>query len=169
MKKLALFVVMLALSAGAFAQHGDPPPGPPNGTPNGKPTQTPAQIAAEEVKFLAILLDLNSDQQKKALTLFTTAETNKAKIVTDHLDKDQATLLSTVLAGAGIDSAAAAVGADLGNIAAEEGKAQSALYNDSSLTSDQKAKYKAFLEGEFVVPGDGKGPGNGKGHGPHGH
>lgn len=168
MKKFLLLAVMFAFSAGAFAQHGDPPPGPPSGTPGGKPAQTPAEIAANQVKFLTVLLDLTQAQQNTATGYFTDAENAKALLEAD-IEKQEALVVAAVLATPTGDIATPAgkIGTDTAGIATADAAAEALFYK--LLTSDQKTKYASFLNGDFVVPGNGKGPGNGHGPGTHGH
>ena len=171
MKKFILLALLCAFSAGAFAQHGDPPPGPPSGTPGGKPEPTPAQIAANEVKFLGVLLDLTQAQEDSALTIFTATETTKATLEAT-IETQHAALVTAVLANnaSGMTTAANAIGT--ATAAIELADAQSEAAFNALLTAAQKTKYASFLKGDFVVPGNGEGPGHGHGPDPnpgHGH
>jgi hypothetical protein len=162
MRKLALVALMSMLSLGAFAQH---PGGPPEGA--GKPAKTPADIAANEVKFLTVLLDLDANQESKATTFFTAAENSKATLEAD-IEKQEEALAAAVIANKSSDITAAAtkIGTDTAGIALAQANAEAAFYQ--ILSSDQKTKYGKYLNGEFVVPGNGHGPGNGNGNGPGG-
>jgi hypothetical protein len=155
-KSIALLALVLTLSLGAFAEH---PGGPPAGA--GKPT--PADLAAKQVKFLTVLLDLTSTQQDKATQLFTAAETAKVAPEAD-IEKQEALLAAaeTATPTGTLTTPIAAIAADTALILAADAGAEAAFYS-YLVDPTQKAKYKGFLEGEFEVPDRGKGPGNGQG------
>lgn len=105
---------------------------------------TPAQMVAHEVQRLSDVLSLNSDQQTKATSIFTTAESSLSS-VRAGMKSAHSALITAIEANDtnGISTAAT----QIGNLTAQEiqahAEAQAAFY--AILTPEQQTKYKEML------------------------
>jgi Spy/CpxP family protein refolding chaperone len=127
-------------------------------TPPSRPT--PAEMVANRVARLTKLLDLNTDQQAQATTIFTAEQTALAGLRTS-MDAARTALKTAVDANdaGGIDVAAGNIGSLTTQQISGQSRAEAAFR--AILTPDQQSKYKE------LAPGPGNGPG-GRGGGPGG-
>ena len=116
----------------------------------------PAQVAANIVARLTTLLDLTSDQQASATTLFTNQVTVDQALQT-QMQAARTALQTAITSNSGISTAAAAIGSLTTQQVANDATTDAAFY--ASLTSTQQAKYTSLQP-------LGQGPGGGGPGGP---
>jgi Spy/CpxP family protein refolding chaperone len=148
MKNIVKFITFGAICAGlAIAQHTPP---------------DPATIAQRQVERLTHMLNLTSDQQTQATTIFTNAQTANQSVMT-NLQQARTSLASAIKSNDAnsIATLSSQIGTLTGQMTANSAKADAAFY--AILTSDQQSKYNPM--GGF---GGGFGRGFSGPGGPHG-
>jgi Spy/CpxP family protein refolding chaperone len=160
MNRILKAVVLAALMATlVFAQTTTTPPSPPS----------IAEIVANQVAHLTKLLDLTSDQQLQATTIFTTQQTGLQGLQTS-MQTAQTALQTAITSNSATGLTAAAT--VIGNLTAQQTLIQAtgtaAFY--AILTSDQQTKFTELNNppqgGPGPSPGQGGGPGGPGGGGP---
>jgi Spy/CpxP family protein refolding chaperone len=114
----------------------------------------PATMAQHQVARLTHMLNLTSDQQAQATTIFTNAATANQALTTS-LSQAHASLTAAIKSNDanGIATASSQIGSLTGQTTANTAKAQAAFY--AILTPDQQAKYTpgAGFGGRGMGPG----------------
>jgi len=127
---------------------------------------TAAQMVAQRVAHLTTLLSLNSDQQAKATTLFTTEETALSAI---HGSMRTARTALNAAVEANDANGIASAAAEIGTLTTQEVQGQAtadaAFY--AILSNDQQTKYKAMPFGHGGPGGGPRGPGGPAGEPPN--
>ena len=117
----------------------------------------PATMIQHRVQRLTALLGLTTDQQTQATTIFTTAQSATAPVLTS-IKTARTSLQAAVKSNtaAAIDSESAQIGTLEGQLTDINAKADAAFY--ATLTADQKTKYDAVPGGGvFFGPGGARG------------
>ena len=146
-KAVALATLMAAL---AFSQTTATPPSPP----------TIAEIVANQVAYFTTLLDLTSDQQTQAATIFTTEQTALQALQTS-MQTAQTALQTAITANSGLSAAATAIGSLTAQQVLAQATGGAAFY--AILTSVQQTKYTQLNNPPQGGPGQGSGQGPGPG------
>lgn len=125
--------VALMTACGLYAQTTSAPAKP-----------SPAQIVSSKVTRLTAVLDLTSDQQTQATTIFTTEQTSLSGL-SSSLKSARSTLETAVQSNdtAGISTDSAQVGSIFGQEVLAQATADASFY--AILTPDQQTKYQKML------------------------